>query len=373
MKKFFGCLILGLFAGLIRSQEAESSPPPPTNCIEIYRRDKMEKWIIPIGSALCQNNQTTQSGFKYGFTTFGKTMRVISKDINTSIENMYVTEKFSDRFSVSVYRPGLDYPHFLVLKVTDEELKLYNFEYEFNEESRNANFRSTYYIRAGDIEGMNGDFYLILTGVLVFLQFLVTSAGLGGDGQKYGCVYTSSVTIVMSTVMGLFQWNKRTTLCYVIAGIVVGAMIAGYFNQKKGTSMVSIGVSALMIVYYFLGGSVSHRTYTVTAMIFMFLGVFIPCFFRSSGSFGVKLVYSLQFVAFWITQFLFWSYIFLITPPELHMRVWSGPSDYLLGYKGKGIYVNWPIIVCWFGSLILFGLSTYAKFSKEKIKLTFDS
>ena len=92
-------------------------------------------------------------------------------------------------------------------------------------------------------------------------------------------------------------------------------------------------------------------------------------YLNTYGNAAEKLNFTMQFASFWIQQFQFWSYTFMIYPGELHMRVWHGPSDYMMGFSGTGFFLSWKINLVLLSLFVFQIVTIYGKFGIEKIKL----
>lgn len=344
MKKFFGCLILGLLISAAVAQEP---------CLVSYRRDLMERWVAPAGSSLCSINRPSDKENQYGLTYDKGLMRITSKDLNTEFFDNYISEKGGQyNYSISVYRPMLDYAHFVTIVETDQASKRNNVEYTFRDDA-SAHYRSTHFIGPGELKREGTELRRILIWVLCILEGFLIIHALFRSTSRMGCAFQFILLVGISLCTG--WWAFYSTFWFIVTFIIVIvlAFAVGFSLERFGPRLISVILGILLIIYYYFGGAYENRWFFWIALILIVIEAAVFGYGRTHLIGADKGLYVAQSAVFWTTVYLFWSYIFVIYPPEIYFRFFKGPKDYKSGVIGRGFTLWWWSLVTLIGVLIL--------------------
>jgi hypothetical protein len=360
---------LVLTVGVVVGQLGETKKVSD-HCMQIYRTDRMEVWKIKKGSQLCTIDRESWSGYQYGLKVKDEKLYVISKGLDSELANFYVSDKEYYTFSASIYRPGLTFAHFITIVPTADEKKLYRFEYVLDDSDINANFRSILYVGFKDItsegQALLFVFQLVhctIMGLVLFLMFC--KDGLMLSFSPFMCI----TMVGVSFICGFKEWHEFSDFLTYYGVLCLIGIIVGWINSHYGNGIVCAISAIITTLYYFMGGSSQHRVGIIVSLIFYCAFAAIMGYLNTYGNAAEKLNFTMQFASFWVQQFQFWSYAFMIYPGELHMRVWHGPSDYMMGFTGTGFFLSWKIYLVLLSLFVFQGVTIYVKFGTEKINL----
>ena len=190
-------LILGLLISSAMSQ----------NCIETYRRDLMELWVVPGNSSLCSIKRISDTENRYGIVVDNGKLYVTSKDLFTWSYDNYVSEKgASDKdYSISVYRPNLAFAHFLTITETDDASKRNTVETSFDE-SNSAHYRSRHYVATGSIKRHGAGIKVFMLWALGIIEGLLVVGSIFTNLTKFGCVFNTILLLGVSHFAGWIQF-----------------------------------------------------------------------------------------------------------------------------------------------------------------------
>lgn len=368
-------LIALLLVSPIHSQE-DPAPPPPT-CMKIPRPDMMTIWEIPEGSPLCNISTSPTSGFSYGIVADKrlKTLRFLTKGFNQTINQMYVSEKslLGGPYSIAIYRPNLKFSHFVTFEVTNQDEKLYKFDYTISENVMDAQYRTTYYIAEGDIVTKGSMFHHILLGVLLFVQVLVLMSVMGGNNIQFAIAFNTALFIPLSITTWMMTFEKLQSFLIALGICLVVGFAAGMANKKLGNLILAFVCGILHLLFYFFGGTKDSRAYLLLAFV---LTMGIPAYcavMLTIGTRAAKISLIAQFGIFWLQTYLFWSAIFVVTPSEMALRILRGPMDYRGGIVGQGFILVWRNLVSLVVIIGFEALAAYNRFEGDKKTISMDS
>ena len=337
MKKFICFVVLGLLLGVALTQD---------KCLEIIRRDTLEKWVANKGSSMCTVSRKYENEFRTGFTANNGDFVVNKVDGTLTMNQAYVSEKTSnDVFSISVYRPNLDYSHFLTIEPTDDQSKWSAILYEDQDNSTStAHVRTTHYIKKGDLTRENASHKHILIWTLVIIQAGLAISTIFKRQSQFGCTFNSFLLILTSVVFG--WWYIHSTFWFIIIFIIIIAIAgaAGHFSHAL-PPIVSPAIGVLMIIYYFFGGAYENRWFFFIALVVLAIVGFLSGMPRVGLTTNERILYSIQLTVFWTQVYQFWSYVFRIYQPEIFHRFFKGPKDYRTGITGRGSALWYPSLI----------------------------
>ena len=356
MKKFFGCLILGLLIGSNLGAEP---------CLVIYRPDLQERWVAYNGSSLCTLNKTSQEDFKYGLQNKNGQLMVSYSNYTLNATDSYTSEKGADDFSFSLLRWGADCPNFITITETSNSSLQGTFEHTVDNSTK-AHRRTRYYVEPGAMVKEGSSIKYIMLWTLCIIEALILVSAFVRSTSRMGNAFHSVLLIGLSLLTGWVNFYSTfwfTFWLFILVGLALGVGLWVNHEQRR---FVSIMLGLWMIVYYFYA-------WVYECKWFFFLAV--PLILAESAAFGLmrhhlppmeKVAYTFQSAIFWIQVFLFWSFVFTIYPPEIYLRYYKGPTTYPLGVKGKGFTnCGWPMIVLIF-VLALEGVAGFLRILRDR-------
>ena len=325
-------------------------------CVDLYRADLMQRWVVPRNSSLCSLNLPSASPDRYGLVARDGTFFASSKGISTDLDSNFVSEKRAkNRFSFCIYKPDLNFAHFVAIFPTAQTSKLHTWEHR-KDAGAYAHVRSTYFVSISEIRREGQAYSQILAGVTAGIAAVILLGSIFANVLRLGCVFTSVFTLGLSHLTGFLQVTSPTRFAGILAGAALLALAFGYANLRWGNRSISIGFGATMAIYYLVGGTFEHRWFFGVASTALIIeGAVFGCT-RIKGSKGERIAYACQFAVFWTQMYLLWSYWLMITPAEIYLRVYRGPKDYTVGIPGKGFSLWWWNLVTLLAALILGGI-----------------
>jgi len=337
MKKFICFVVLGLLLGVALTQEP---------CLTIKRRDTLEKWVAFKDSPLCNVFRKYDKEHRYGFSVKDGQFNITKPDGMIGLGKAYVTEKTDkDVFSFGVYRPDLNFSHFLTIEETADSSKWQTILYEDSDNTvANAHIRTTHFIRERELVRQNKYHKIVMIYGLVIVQGILAIASLIWKVSKFGTVFNTFL-LVLTSVLTATWWIDSFLWFCILMGCILALSIGLGIVGTKLPSAACTAVGAVMIFYYFFGGAFENRWFfAFAAFILGCLGLLFGLL-KTHADFLNRLGLGLQLAVFWIQIYQFWSYIFRIYPPEIFFRFMVGPKDYRTGVSGRGATLWYPSLI----------------------------
>lgn len=343
-------------------------------CIRIYRKDKMEEWVINGKSPLCNVSEISITSIKYGVIAKGDQLMLSLKEKNVSFYDNYVTEKYTEDLSISIDKPDIEYAHFFSFRITSDSSKWYNFEYSFVDDGSTAAYRSVMYISASDISKTNIAYYYLLLLYLTVIEVFLIITGLCSNSAQQINIFNTVIMLGTSITFGMFSFTTLKSFgiaCGVILLIAIAGVIANNIFKQK---FVPIGAAFFNVVYFWITVSSSLKSYLFLAIICLTVGAlyWVAWSGKVVGDYVPRVVFTLNFVLSWLQVYCYLVFVYFMTPAEYHFRFWFGPKDYPYGMPGTGIYLYWPALL-FVGLVFLFESNcAYNKFGGKNLKIKLD-
>ena len=340
------CIIILVIGFTVQQQEEAKPEPEEPHCMKFYRKDLLETWYVPPTSNLCNIDKPTYSSFYYGITAKGDDLFIMSRDIKTSINSMKISEKtfMGGVFSVAIFKENQRFSHFLTITPTEDQEKLYSFEYILDESQFNGQYRSTYYVKESDISIKGADTRSAITLAVILTQIFIVSNVLCHKKawMQLGLAFNTMFIIPTSFILANFEFKTLKNLCITLGVVLLVAIVIAYLYMRNNNLVIGMIFGALFFLYYVLAGTrelSTPRNFFIVGVV-MITGAIV--WFNTIGTKAAKISYIVQYCSFWIQIFFFWAYLSVMTIPELWVRVSGCPSEYKVGISGKS-----------FGSMIL--------------------
>ena len=319
------------------------------SCFEFYRRDLLETWVVPKNSILCNITSPDQvEPYFYGMKSEKNTIAIMAKDFISSIEDNPVSEKYTDEFSVCIYRKDIKSAHFISLFKTDNADYIGQIQHRNIRGWADAHHKSRHFVGKKDIVRV-GEYNLkILRVVVLFVELGMLVYSISFTRLKMNMVFSATWLICLSVLTGLLRIESIWLLLLLIAFSAVLGYTLAYCNWRYGNLNFATLSGFLSITYYWLGSTILQRTLFFVAFAFIAIvssiTVWLPGVSRKSRRDTVEVYVNL--VAFWSSNYLFWSTFFSISLPELFMRVTDLPGDYMRGITGENVGLMYANIAC---------------------------
>ena len=340
------CIIILVIGFTVQQQEEAKPEPEEPHCMKFYRKDLLETWYVPPTSNLCNIDKPTYSSFYYGITAKGDDLFIMSRDIKTSINSMKISEKtfMGGVFSVAIFKENQRFSHFLTITPTEDQEKLYSFEYILDESQFNGQYRSTYYVKESDISIKGADTRSAITLAVILTQIFIVSNVLCHKKawMQLGLAFNTMFIIPTSFILANFEFKTLKSLCITLGIVLLVAIVIAYLYMRNNNLVIGMIFGALFFLYYVLAGTrelSTPRNFFIVGVV-LITGAIV--WFNTIGTKAAKISYIVQYCSFWIQIFFFWAYLSVMTIPELWVRVSGCPSEYKVGISGKS-----------FGSMIL--------------------
>ena len=322
-------------------------------CYQTYRKDILETWTIPTGSQLCNLTvwNTLTNPQKYFLNTSNNNARILSFELSTTFEDSWISEKMTDLYSISVYRKSLEYAHFFTIAFSDDKLK--QKVYTHNNGSGISNFaRSTLTVAPGSIHRHDpGARWLMMISLFVIFG-LAAILGVFAKIMNFANPFLSVFMILLSIATAVFKFTSFTMFMVAIAVIGTIAFIVAVLNWYYLKLYGSFFFAVLLMALYLFGGHAEQRFGFIAAYGSILLLTIVFAWRMENLVASAKVKFILLFHSFWMIQYLFWSYIFVIYPAELYLRIVTGRLDYRYGVEGSGFRLWLPNLIALLGTLI---------------------
>ena len=337
------------------------------NCMEIYRRDLMETWLIPKGSLLCNFKRISLDSRKIGLIAENGTLWIVGPGFKSSIEDNYVSEKsLVYPFSVNVYFPNLDSAYFMTLSVNPYN-GLFGGGFRFTRSTAlNGHSRALFSMATSDIRREGTETRILLIWSISACQMILLIRATFFKSSRIGSVFNAIFLVGVSMFTGLMRSNHQVLVIIGCAIIGIVAAVASWANREYGNRIVSIACGAVQVLYYFLGGSPVNRYFFLVAFPTIFIQATISGLFRTQLERKEKIRFILNSGVFWTQTFQYWSYVLRIYFPEIFLRVFKGPYDYTLGSPGLGFALWWDSLLVLVCVLILAFMASISRSQRDQ-------
>jgi len=358
MKKFFGCLILGLLIGSNLGAEP---------CLVIYRRDLMERWVAYNGSSLCSMDKPSTEDNKYGLKTIEGQLFVSWLNASVNVFDNYISEKSVDDFSTCLYRRELEIPHFVTITPTSNGSLHEKVQYLYNNGSRGY-FRTRYFVESGAFVKEGTSLLKIMNWAMYLIEIALIISSFIGSTSRFGNSFRSINLIGLSLLTGLVSFYSAGWFTFWMILVIGFAAFVGYLVVKAKKRYLSVVLGLCMVIYYFFAWIYECKWLCILAFPLIVGEAAAFALMRHHMPSSDRVAQLTQSSIFWIQVFLFWSFVFVITPPEIYLRFFKGPSDYRLGIKGKGFTICvWPMIVLII-VLVLQAIAGFLRITRDRVE-----
>ena len=121
---------------------------------------------------------------------------------------------------------------------------------------------------------------------------IIVISALTKNAMRFGCVFTSMLTIGISFVTGIADFYELSWFLIWYAVTLIVSLAAGYANLRHGHRLYSILAGSLMTIFYFVGG-VYYNRWLIVLGILVFFGMAAGyAVFRAVGSQADKVFFT---------------------------------------------------------------------------------
>ena len=387
MKKFFGCLILGLLIGLASTSW--------NTCMSFYRTDVTELWEVPNNSTLCKidtrhlieedppnslpplppvtgdNNQQQVeerdlrvSEEQYAVYASDRGLMIVSGSFSIPLADCPITEKNRDyEYSVVIKRPESFYPHFFTLVETDDLAQVGNMTHTKDVGVTEGAFtRTTVFVKKGDIRKVIARHWIFKYTVMsVEAIVALASVAFPNLAVIFNTIFIS-LNVAGMNLLGFEEFRILVALeiIIILAGLFVVFLLIS-FNKRFYLNFIGI----VLIVAYLMVNSFLEK-YWIAIIGVAALGLGWNCF-EDTELLSEKYYLELGFAIAWIQQYQYWSTADTITLAELGIRLFS-KETLLRGKKGTGD--GFSLAACvWAGLALLLCVISACYWERKKVQI----
>ena len=295
-------------------------------CMDIYRHDIMQYWIVPSSSILCKVNQSSTDIDQMGIQSFNGTMYISMKDMNVTMKSMWITERHTpdNILSIMIDRPlsGSRVDTALSIHVSEDQDKRGTFSLD-RPTDKNSISRTTYFVSNDDIRYVGGRYtgiaisiissITIVVCIVVSLFMRVDAFCMTFVGSKYvieiflyyivpiqgssSLITTSLLLLIPTTVLSIVSHNYRDSrYVLVYEASLLCVVVGSSFLSFDWYPIVVCTIYSLCVLYVYIhhskSSTVSTYTYRCVSVVMMYVvsaWILVSSFIYFTSEIGLRI------------------------------------------------------------------------------------